>query len=67
MNQVTESREIKPFEAARMIGLWDLNRVYNYLKLGKLRGVKVDGQWRVDADSVREYIAERRPRKTVIA
>jgi hypothetical protein len=64
MNRAETSSEISPVEAARQIGLYDLNRIYCWLRVGRLEGRKVDGQWQVSRESVERLKATR---KTVIA
>lgn len=50
--------ELSALEAARRLGI-ELNRVYMLLRLGRLAGRKVDGEWRVCKRAVEERLRKR--------
>jgi len=52
------ANDLSALDAARRLGI-DLNRVYVLLRLGRLDGRKVDGEWRVDDQSVEEHLRRR--------
>jgi excisionase family DNA binding protein len=52
------ANELTAIEAARRLGI-DLNRVYLLLRLGRLDGHKVDGEWRVRGQAVEERLQRR--------
>jgi len=56
---VSSAHDVTALEAARRLDI-DLNRVYLLLRLGRLKGRKVDGEWRVCVRSVEERLQRRR-------
>ena len=55
-NLLTE--ELSALDAARRLGI-ELNRVYVLLRLGRLDGRKIDGEWRVSGQAVEERLQRR--------
>jgi hypothetical protein len=55
---IADAPEMSAVEAARRLGV-DLNRVYVLLRLGRVAGRKIDGQWRVSSLAVEERLRER--------
>jgi excisionase family DNA binding protein len=58
MSESISVNELTAIEAARRLGI-DLNRVYMLLRLGRLYGRKVDGEWRVPGQAVEERLQRR--------
>jgi hypothetical protein len=50
--------ELRAIDAARRLGI-DLNRLYVLLRLGRLDGHKVNGEWRVCCSAVEERLRRR--------
>jgi hypothetical protein len=57
-NIVYSDEELSALDAARRLGI-ELNRVYVLLRLGRLDGHKVDGEWRVCGQAVEERLQRR--------
>jgi hypothetical protein len=57
-NTVHSDEELSALDAARRLGI-ELNRVYVLLRLGRLDGHKVDGEWRVCGRAVEERLQRR--------
>lgn len=55
---ISRDDELSALEAARQLQI-DLNRLYVLLRLGRLAGRKVNGEWRVCARSVEERLRKR--------
>ena len=55
---LTANDEISAIDAARQLQI-DLNRLYVLLRLGRIAGRKVEGEWRVSTRSVADRIANR--------
>jgi hypothetical protein len=53
-----KATEMSAVEAARRLGV-DLNRVYVFLRLGRVAGRKIDGQWRVLSLAAEERLRDR--------
>jgi hypothetical protein len=64
MSENISVNELTAIEAARRLGI-DLNRVYLLLRLGRLDGHKVDGEWRVCGRAV-EARLQRRQRAVAV-
>ncbi len=47
--------EMTALEAARTLGV-DLNRLYILLRLGRIDGRKINGEWRVPGHAVEERL-----------
>jgi excisionase family DNA binding protein len=45
-------------EAARLLGI-GLNYLYELVRVGKLAATRVDGKWQVQAQAVRQRLAEK--------
>jgi len=58
MSENISINELTAIEAARRLAI-DLNRVYLLLRLGRLDGHKVDGEWRVSGQAVEERLQRR--------
>jgi hypothetical protein len=58
VNHSVGSEEISALDAARQLGI-DLHRTYILLRLGRLIGRKVDGEWRVCSQSVADRLSRR--------
>jgi hypothetical protein len=52
------NEEVRAIDAARRLGI-DLNRLYVLLRLGRLNGRKVNGEWRVCGRAVEERLRKR--------
>ena len=50
--------ERSALETARLLDI-DLNRLYVILRLGRLAGRKVNGQWRISSHAIEERLRER--------
>jgi hypothetical protein len=57
-NDLTAADELTAIDSARRLGI-DLNRLYVLLRLGRLDGRKVNGEWRVRGDAVEERLRKR--------
>ncbi len=55
---ISRDEELSALEAARRLQI-DLNRLYVLLRLGRVAGRKVNGEWRVCAHSVEERLRKR--------
>lgn len=59
MTQTTVSpEEHSALDAARQLNI-DLNRLYMLLRLGRVAGRKVNGQWRIPASAIEDRLRER--------
>ena len=47
--------DLSAIDAARRLGI-DLNRLYVLLRLGRIGGQKVNGEWRVQASAVEQRL-----------
>jgi len=63
MSENISVNELTAVEAARRLQI-DLNRVYLLLRIGRLTGQKVDGEWRVSVASVEERLRTRMRQRT---
>jgi excisionase family DNA binding protein len=54
--------ELRAIDAARRLGI-DLNRLYVLLRLGRLNGHKLGGEWRVSRVAVEERLRTRERRQ----
>ena len=57
-NDLTTGEELTAIDSARRLGI-DLNRLYVLLRLGRLDGRKVNGEWRVRGDAVEDRLQKR--------
>jgi hypothetical protein len=60
-NDSTAVDELTAIDSARRLGI-DLNRLYVLLRLGRLDGRKVNGEWRVRGGAVEERLRKRQYR-----
>jgi predicted site-specific integrase-resolvase len=56
--------DLSAIDAARRLGI-DLNRLYVLLRLGRIGGQKVNGEWRVQASAVEQRLQVRQRAATV--
>ena len=55
---MSTSGELSAIAAARQLNI-DINRLYALLRMGRLEGRKVDGEWRVCIRAVEERLQKR--------
>ncbi len=58
MSESVSAGDLSAIDAARRLGI-DLNRLYVLLRLGRLDGHKVNGEWRVCGRAVEERLRKR--------
>jgi hypothetical protein len=58
MSESVSVVDLSAIDAARRLGI-DLNRLYVLLRLGRLDGHKVNGEWRVCGRAVEERLRKR--------
>jgi predicted site-specific integrase-resolvase len=55
---MSEANELSALDAARRLGI-DLNRLYVLLRLGRIEGRKVEGEWRVPGHAIEQLMSRR--------
>lgn len=58
MSDNMSSNDLSALDAAKILKI-DLNRLYVLLRLGRVDGQKVNGQWRVCGRAVKERLQRR--------
>jgi excisionase family DNA binding protein len=58
MSRATRTEGLSALETAQELGI-RLGYLYTILREGKIRAHRVDGEWRVDRNSVEEFKARR--------